>query len=77
MRLENSTRRRHYPHFLSVLGKPANPYILQTREHLSWYRLLNEMQMFMHQHEVNQRAWLEGAAGDQQPVVLGRGCEAA
>jgi len=43
----------HYPHILSVLGKTANPYIEQSRQVLPWYQLLNEMQMFMHQHEVN------------------------
>ncbi len=45
----------HYPHILSVLGKVANPYIEQSRQHLGWYKLLNEMQMFLHQHEVNQQ----------------------
>jgi hypothetical protein len=44
----------HYPHILSVLGKTANPFIEQSRQHLGWYKLLNEMQMFLHQHEVNQ-----------------------
>ena len=43
----------HYPHILSVLGKTANPYIEQSRQILPWYRLLNEIQMYMHQHEVN------------------------
>lgn len=43
----------HYPHILSVLGKTANPYIEQSRQVLPWYQLLNEIQMFMHQHEVN------------------------
>lgn len=43
----------HYPHILSVLGKTANPYIEQSRQNLPWYQLLNEIQMFMHQHEVN------------------------
>lgn len=42
------------PHLLSVLGKPVNPYIEQSRAHLPWYQLLNEMQMFLHQHELNQ-----------------------
>lgn len=45
----------HYPHPLSVMGKAANPYIEQSRRDLEWYKLLNEMQMFLHQHEVNQR----------------------
>jgi len=49
----------HYPHPLSVLGKAANPYIEQSRSNLDWYRLLNEMQMFLHQHEVNQRRMRE------------------
>ena len=43
----------HYPQVLSVLGKPVNPYIEQSRQVLPWYRLLNEIQMFMHQHPVN------------------------
>ena len=43
----------HYPHILSVLGKIVNPYIEQSRQVLPWYQLLNEIQMFMHQHEVN------------------------
>ncbi len=43
----------HYPHILSVLGKTANPYIEQSRQILPWYQLLNEIQMYMHQHEVN------------------------
>ena len=54
MRLQAFDAPTHYPHLLSVLGRPANPYIEQSRRILPWYRLLNEMQMFMHQHEVNQ-----------------------
>ena len=50
----------HYPHILSVLGKTANPYIEQTRHILPWYKLLNEIQMFMHQHEVNQQRLQRG-----------------
>ena len=44
----------HYPHLLSVLGKAANPYIEQSGFNLDWYKLLNEMQMFLHQHDINQ-----------------------
>ena len=44
-----------YPHILSVLGKSANPYIEQSRDNLRWYKLLNEIQMFMHQHPINQQ----------------------
>ncbi len=50
----------HNPHLLTVLGKPANPYIEQARSILRWYRLLNEMQMYLHQHEVNQRRMQHG-----------------
>jgi hypothetical protein len=50
----------HYPHILSVLGKTANPYIEQSRQILPWYKLLNEIQMFMHQHEINQQRMQRG-----------------
>jgi hypothetical protein len=50
----------YYPHILSVLGKTANPYIEQSRQNLPWYKLLNEIQMFMHQHEVNQQRLQRG-----------------
>ena len=50
----------YYPHILSVLGKTANPYIEQSRQNLPWYKLLNEIQMFMHQHPVNQRRLQRG-----------------
>ena len=62
MRLKEFEAPTHYPHLLSVLGKPANPYITQSRDNLRWYRLLNEMQMFMHQHEVNQQRLAQGQA---------------
>lgn len=55
MRLKAFDAPTHYPHILSALGMPANPYIEQSRHILPWYRLQNEMQMFMHQHAVNQR----------------------
>jgi len=54
MRLHQFDAPLHYPHIMSVLGKTANPYIEQSREIMPWYKLLNEMQMFLHQHEVNQ-----------------------
>jgi hypothetical protein len=44
-----------YPHLLSALGKAANPFMEQSRENLPWYRLINEMQMFLHQHPINAR----------------------
>ncbi len=60
LRLESVTAPRHYPHVLSVLGKSASPYIEQSRDNLPWYRLLNEMQMFLHQHRINAQRTTEG-----------------
>jgi hypothetical protein len=60
MKLNGFSAPEHYPHILSVLGKTANPYVEQTRENLPWYRLTNEIQMFMHQHAVNQQRLLQG-----------------
>ncbi len=39
------------PHYLSILGCKLD----QSTATLSWSRLMNEMQMFMHAHTVNQR----------------------
>lgn len=50
----------HYPQVLSVLGKTVNPYIEQSRQVLPWYRLLNEIQMYMHQHPVNAERIRQG-----------------
>ena len=62
MKLNGFSAPDHYPHILSVLGKTANPYVEQTRENLPWYRLTNEIQMFMHQHVVNQQRLQQGLA---------------
>ena len=45
----------HYVHPLSVLGKNVSRFVEQSRQVLPWYKLLNELQMFLHQHPVNQR----------------------
>lgn len=49
-----------YPHYLSVIGRKANQYMQQSKQILPWYQLINEMQMFMHAHEVNQGRLLKG-----------------
>jgi hypothetical protein len=54
MRLNEIEAPSHYPHLFSVLGKSVSPYIEQSRQILPWYKLLNEIQMFLHQHEINQ-----------------------
>lgn len=60
LRLNDFDAPTHYPQVLSVLGKPVNPFIEQSRQVLPWYRLLNEMQMFMHQHPLNAERILKG-----------------
>jgi len=60
LRLKGFDAPTHYPQVLSVLGKTVNPYIEQSRQILPWYRLLNEIQMFMHQHPVNAERMRQG-----------------
>jgi len=50
----------YYPHYLSVLGKKADQYLELSKQNLSWYRLINEIQMFMHAHEINQKRFEAG-----------------
>lgn len=54
MRLKECDPPGHYPHYLSVIGRKADPYIEQSKTMLPWYKLMNEMQMYLHQHEINQ-----------------------
>jgi len=90
VRLKNLAAPTHYPHLLSVLGKSVNPFIEQSRENLTWYRLVNEMQMFLHQHEVNRERserglptinslwfWGGGAAPAADAVSLAWYCDDA
>lgn len=60
MELHQCPAPRLLPHSLSVIGRKADPYIKQSREVLDWYQLINEVQMFMHSHEVNQQRIREG-----------------
>jgi len=50
----------HYPHYLSIVGRKVDQYIEQSRSALPWYQLINEMQMFLHSHEVNQNRLAKG-----------------
>ena len=54
MQVNQCTPAQHYPHYLSIIGRKANPFIEQSRQALPWYKLMNEMQMFMHQHDINR-----------------------
>jgi hypothetical protein len=55
MRLKQCDPPSHYPHYLSIIGRKADPYTEQSKALLPWYQLMNEMQMYLHQHEINQR----------------------
>ena len=61
LRLRDFDPPTHYPHPLSILGKRIDRFIEQSREVLPWYRLINEFQMFMHQHPQNAQRQLRGA----------------
>lgn len=48
------------PHYLSAVGKKVTHYIEQAKTNMDWFKLFNEMQMFMYQHSVNQRRMQNG-----------------
>jgi hypothetical protein len=60
LRLRHFDPPTHYPHPLSVLGKNVNSFIEQSRSVMPWYRLVNEFQMFMHQHPLNAQRLQQG-----------------
>ena len=82
MRLKKCDPPDHYPHYLSVIGRKADPYTEQSKQRLPWYRLINEMQMYLHAHEINQNRlqagllminslWFWGAGSLPQPSRTG------
>ena len=77
MRLKKLEAPSHYPHILSVLGKSVNPYIEQSRGNLAWYRLVNEMQMFLHQHAINHERAARGLPAINSLWFWGGGSAAA
>ena len=48
------------PHPLSILGRPVGGWVEQSRQVLPWYRLFNEIQMYLHQHPLNQERQAQG-----------------
>lgn len=48
------------PHYLSALGKKVTQYQQQATQNLEWFKLFNEMQMFLFQHEINQQREQQG-----------------
>lgn len=60
MQLSTCEPVKELPHYLSAVGKKVTHYIEQTKTNLDWFKLFNEMQMFMYQHPVNQRRMQNG-----------------
>ena len=48
------------PHYLTATGKKVTHYLQQAKSNLEWYKLFNEMQMFLFQHELNQKRLKQG-----------------
>lgn len=48
------------PHYLSATGKKVTHYLEQAKSNLQWFKLFNEIQMFLFQHPVNQRRQQQG-----------------
>ncbi len=42
------------PHYLSATGKKVTHYLEQAKRNLDWFKLFNEIQMFLFQHPVNR-----------------------
>jgi hypothetical protein len=72
------------PHVRDILGQPLAAWAELQRSHRDWFRLHNEMQMFLHLHPVNRRreqqgrplinglwCWGQGACRMADPVVEG------
>lgn len=54
IRFKNIAALTSLPHYVSILGKKINPYTDLIKQHLDWFKLFNEMQMYLHAHPKNQ-----------------------
>ena len=43
------------PHYLTATGKKVTHYLQQAKTNLEWFKLFNEMQMYLFQHDINQK----------------------
>lgn len=50
------------PNYWSVLGKKLTHYLEPSANNLDWFKLFNEMQMFLHQHPLNLQREAQGQA---------------
>lgn len=57
------------PHYLSALGNKVTHYLEQAKTNLQWFKLFNEIQMFLYQHEINQQRQRSG-----QPMINSLWC---
>jgi hypothetical protein len=62
MRLHQVQPVHEVPHYLSAMGKKVTHYLEQAKHNLEWFRLFNEIQMFLYQHPVNQQRQQQGEA---------------
>ena len=49
------------PHVLTATGKKVSHYLDQAKSNMGWFKLFNEMQMFLFQHKLNQQRFAAGA----------------
>ncbi len=45
---------KNLPNYLTVLGKKIDSYQQSIRDNLEWFKLLNEIQMYLHGHALNK-----------------------
>ncbi len=48
------------PHYLSATGKKVTHYLEQAKSNLQWFKLFNEIQMFLFQHPLNMLRQQQG-----------------
>jgi hypothetical protein len=48
------------PHYLNVTGHNVNQLIEQSKVNIKWHQLINEVQMFLHQHAINEKRQFDG-----------------
>ena len=48
------------PHYLAAAGKKVTHYLEQAKSNLQWFKLFNEIQMFLFQHPLNQQRRQQG-----------------
>lgn len=60
MRLHNEQALAGMPHVLTATGKKVSHYLDQAKSNLGWFKLFNEMQMYLFQHDINQQRFVSG-----------------